>query len=222
MSGSLQILRQELPLKDEQSQLMDIVLRESDRLNDTIRSFLAYARPQRNALAKLDIRQVITDAGTLLQNSPELLETHSVRCDVPAQPVWCLADEAQIRQIVWNLATNGLRAMPDGGRLTLSASMVVPDDGGPGMVTMAVTDEGIGIAPDELEGILQPFHGGFSRGSGLGLSIVHRIVSDYGGELLVTSQTGKGTTVVVKLPSADQPADDTATDGRVDTTAAAS
>jgi len=221
MSGSLQILRQELPLKDEQSQLMDIVLRESDRLNDTIRSFLAYARPQRNALAKLDIRQVITDAGTLLQNSPELLESHSVRCDVPAQPVWCLADEAQIRQIVWNLATNGLRAMPDGGQLMLSASMVVPDDG-PGMVTMAVTDEGIGIAPDELEGILQPFHGGFSRGSGLGLSIVHRIVSDYGGELLVTSQQGTGTTVVVKLPSADQPADDAATGGRVDTKAAAS
>ncbi len=217
MSGSLQILRQELPLKDEQSQLMDIVLRESDRLNDTIRSFLAYARPQRNALAKLDIRQVVTDAGTLLQNSPELLETHSVRCDVPAQPVWCLADEAQIRQIVWNLATNGLRAMPDGGQLTLSASMVVSDDRGPGMVTMAVTDQGIGIAPDELEGILQPFHGGFSRGSGLGLSIVHRIVSDYGGELLVTSQQGKGTTVVVKLPSADQPADDPAPGGRVDT-----
>ena len=121
MSGSLQILRQELPLSEEQSLLMDIVLRESDRLNDTIRSFLAYARPQRNASARLDVRQVVTDAATLLQNSPELLETHSVRCDVPAEPVWCLADEAQIRQIVWNLATNGLRAMPEGGTLTLAA-----------------------------------------------------------------------------------------------------
>ena len=116
MSGSLQILRQELPLSEEQSLLMDIVLRESDRLNDTIRSFLAYARPQRNASARLDVRQVVTDAATLLQNSPELLETHSVRCDVPAEPVWCLADEAQIRQIVWNLATNGLRAMAGGRR----------------------------------------------------------------------------------------------------------
>ena len=60
------------------------------------------------------------------------------------------------------------------------------------MVTIAVSDEGIGIAPEELEGILQPFHGGFARGTGLGLSIVHRIVSDYGGELLVTSQKGQG------------------------------
>ena len=69
------------------------------------------------------------------------------------------------------------------------------------MVTLAVTDEGIGIDPDELDGILQPFHGGFERGTGLGLSIVHRIVSDYGGELVMTSERGKGTTVTVKLPA---------------------
>jgi two-component system sensor histidine kinase PilS (NtrC family) len=224
MSGSLQILRQELPLSDEQSQLMDIVLRESDRLNDTIRSFLAYARPQRNALMRLDIRQIVTDAGTLLQNSPERLETHSIVCDVPADPVWCLADEAQIRQIVWNLATNGLRAMSDGGRLTLAARQVPPTDaevkqgrdgGTPAMVALAVSDEGIGIAPEDLDGIFQPFHGGFARGTGLGLSIVHRIVSDYGGDLSVTSQEGKGTTVTVKLPSADQPAPSKQPDARV-------
>jgi len=204
MSGSLQILRQELPLSEEQSQLMDIVLRESDRLNETIRSFLAYARPQRNASARLDVRQIVTDAATLLQNSAELLETHAVRCDVPPEPVWCLADEAQIRQIVWNLATNGLRAMAEGGTLTLAATVAQPEPGKPDMVALAVTDEGIGIDPDELDGILQPFHGGFARGTGLGLSIVHRIVSDYGGELVMTSERGKGTTVTVKLPAANQ------------------
>ncbi len=207
MSGSLQILRQELPLSDEQSQLMDIVLRESDRLNETIRSFLAYAKPQRSALSRLDVRQVVTDASTLLQNSAELIESHSIQCDVPPDPVWCLADEAQIRQIVWNLATNGLRAMPDGGRLTLSAAPAVAEAGKPPMVRLAVTDEGIGIDPDELDGILQPFHGGFERGTGLGLSIVHRIVSDYGGELVMTSERGKGTTVTVKLPAANQEAE---------------
>jgi two-component system sensor histidine kinase PilS (NtrC family) len=204
MSGSLQILRQELPLSEEQSQLMDIVLRESDRLNDTIRSFLAYARPQRNASTRLDVRQIVTDAATLLQNSPELLESHRIRCDVPADPVWCLADEAQIRQIVWNLATNGLRAMSEGGTLTLAVADVRPEAGKPDMVTLAVTDEGIGIDPDDLDGILQPFHGGFARGTGLGLSIVHRIVSDYGGELAMTSARGKGTTVTVKMPAAGQ------------------
>jgi two-component system sensor histidine kinase PilS (NtrC family) len=207
MSGSLQILRQELPLSEEQSQLMDIVLRESDRLNDTIRSFLDYAKPQRNASLRLDVRQLVTDAGTLLQNSPELLETHAVECEVPDQPVWVLADEAQIRQIVWNLASNGLRAMSEGGTLTLAVLPAVPakDAGKPPMVAIAVTDEGIGIDPDDLDGILQPFHGGFTRGTGLGLSIVHRIVSDYNGELLMASERGKGTTVTVKLPAADAP-----------------
>jgi two-component system sensor histidine kinase PilS (NtrC family) len=199
MSGSLQILRQELPLSEEQSQLMDIVLRESDRLNDTIRSFLDYAKPQRNALTRLDVRGLVTDTATLLQNSPERLESHRIRCDVPGEPVQCLADEAQIRQIVWNLATNGLRAMPDGGTLTLAAA-TVDEQGKPPVVTIAVSDEGIGIAAEELDGILQPFRGGFSRGTGLGLSIVHRIVSDYGGELAVTSERGRGTTVTVKLP----------------------
>jgi two-component system sensor histidine kinase PilS (NtrC family) len=203
MSGSLQILRQELPLSEEQSQLMDIVLRESDRLNDTIRSFLAYAKPQRNASVRLDLRPIVTDTVTLLQNSPELLETHAVKCEVPKEPVWCLADEAQIRQIVWNLATNGLRAMPEGGALTLSTSLLPADAEAPGMVTISVTDEGIGIDPGELDGILQPFRGGFGRGTGLGLSIVHRIVSDYGGELSLTSQRGHGTTATVKLPSSD-------------------
>ena len=206
MSGSLQILRQELPLSEEQSQLMDIVLRESDRLNETIRSFLAYARPQRNALTRIDVRQVVTDAATLLQNSAERLETHAIRCDVPADAVWCFADEAQIRQIVWNLATNGLRAMTDGGTLTLSARYAPPEPDSPDMVTLAVTDEGIGIDADELDGILQPFRGGFARGTGLGLSIVHRIVSDYGGQLQMTSARGKGTTVTVKLPAAQSAA----------------
>jgi signal transduction histidine kinase len=126
---------------------------------------------------------------------------------VPAEPVWCLADEAQIRQIVWNLATNGLRAMAEGGTLTLAAIEARPEPGKAEMIALAVSDQGIGIDPEELDGILQPFHGGFARGTGLGLSIVHRIVSDYGGELVMSSARGKGTTVTVKLPAAARAAE---------------
>jgi signal transduction histidine kinase len=93
--------------------------------------------------------------------------------------------------------------MEDGGHLTLSAGREGTPEGG--LLTMAVRDEGVGIAPEDLDGILQPFRGGFARGTGLGLSIVHRIVSDYGGELRVTSERGKGTTVTVKLPVAGRP-----------------
>ena len=66
-------------------------------------------------------------------------------------------------------------------------------------------DEGVGIAPEELDGIFQPFRGGFARGTGLGLSIVHRIASDYGGEVRVASQQGKGTSVEVALPHGARP-----------------
>ena len=199
MAGSIQILRQEVSLTPEQSQLMDIVLRESERLNETIRSFLAFARPQRQAMSRVDARRVVTDAATLLENSPELTGAHRIAVNVPPNEVWLQADEGQLRQIVWNLATNGLRAMPSGGELTLT---VRGDEAGANReVVIEVHDEGTGIAPEELDGIFQPFRAGFARGTGLGLSIVQRIVADYGGEIQVTSERNSGTTVLVRMPA---------------------
>jgi len=202
MAGSIQILRDELPLTEEQSQLMDIVLRESDRLNETIRNFLAFARPQRTAISDVDLRGVLSDTARLLENNTDVTERHSVGVEIPENPVVCRADEAQIRQIVWNLATNGLRAMPSGGRLRLTAATGVRASDGTPEAVIAVTDEGVGIAPEDIDGIFQPFRGGFSRGTGLGLSIVHRIATEHGGEVRVTSEKGKGTRVEVALPVA--------------------
>jgi len=197
MSGSIQILRHELPLSSEQEQLMDIVLRESERLNTTIRSFLAYARPQRFAIARFDVRRVLNDTALLLRNSAEVGDGHRIDVEVPAEALWYEADEGQIKQIVWNLATNGVRAMPNGGRLLLSAALEPASEG----VVITVRDEGIGIPPEELDGMFQPFHGSFAKGSGLGLAIVHRIVTDYHGEIQVSSRQGAGTTVSVRLPA---------------------
>jgi two-component system sensor histidine kinase PilS (NtrC family) len=200
MSGSIQILRQELPLTEEQAQLMDIVLRESERLNDTIRSFLAYARPQRFLIARMDLRRVLNDAALLLRNSAEVNEGHVIDVMVPTTEVAFEADENQIRQIVWNLATNGLRAMKEGGRLRLGARIEAASANYAESVMLEVSDEGVGIPADELDAIFQPFRSTFSQGTGLGLAIVHRIVSDYGGEIQVTSTPGRGTTVSVRLP----------------------
>ena len=196
MSGSIQILRQELPLSNEQAQLMDIVLRESERLNETIKAFLAYARPQKFSTKRLDIRRVINDTALLLRHSSESGENHRVDVAATPGPVWYEADENQIRQIVWNLATNSLRAMPEGGQLLLA---VTAD--GQGDVVLRVTDQGVGIPDAELDSVLQPFHGSFGKGTGLGLAIVHRIVSDYDGEIQITSAEGSGTTVEVRLPA---------------------
>ena len=209
MAGSIQILRQELPLTTDQSQLMDIVLRESERLNETIRSLLSYARPTRGTTAPVDVRGVITDAARLLENSAERTAAHSIAVEVPGDEVLFEADEGQLRQIVWNLATNGLRAMPDGGRLTLSIRSRAGDEPASHEVVIGVRDEGTGIAADELDGIFQPFRGGFARGSGLGLSIVQRIVAEYGGEIEVTSERGAGTLVQVRFPTTRRAPEDT-------------
>jgi len=196
MAGSIQVLRHELPLSEDQAQLMDIVLRESERLNDTIKSFLAYARPQCFAMTTLDVGTILQDTARLLRHSSEVREEHVVDVEVPVEPVCYEADENQIRQVVWNLATNGLRAMATGGRLLLSARQAP----GNGDVILAVQDEGCGIAADQLDGIFQPFRSSFEKGTGLGLAIVYRIVTDCKGSIQVSSELGAGTTVSVRLP----------------------
>jgi signal transduction histidine kinase len=176
---------------------MDIVLRESERLNSSIRSFLAYARPQRFEIARFDVRRALNDTALLLRNSAEIRDDHVIDVSVPAAELWFEADENQIKQIVWNLATNGIRAMPDGGRLKLVGGFETASES----LVITVQDEGIGIAPEELDGLFQPFHGSFAKGSGLGLAIVHRIVTDYNGEIQVSSRRGEGTAVSVRLPA---------------------
>jgi two-component system sensor histidine kinase PilS (NtrC family) len=201
MSGSMQILRQELDLKGDQGRLLDIVLRESERLNDTIKSFLAYARPQRGRVEHIDLRRVLQDTATLLRNSTELSEKHTVEVVEPAEPVLVEADGNQVRQIVWNLATNALRAMPQGGRLRLAAFVELQPTGADSAV-LTVEDEGVGIPADEVDKIFQPFRGAFGKGTGLGLAIVHRIVSDYHGRIDVQSTVGQGTTFRISFPLA--------------------
>jgi two-component system sensor histidine kinase PilS (NtrC family) len=193
MAGSLQVLREELALNEDQAQLMDIVLRESQRLNDTIRNFLTYARPQPTTVTRLDLGKVVADTVRLLRHGTEVQAAHAIEVATPESPVWFNADEGQVRQILWNLATNGLRAMPNGGCLRLSVSPATPG------ATLEVEDDGVGIPAEELDDIFQPFRGTFARGNGLGLAIVHRIVSDYDGEIQVRSVVGKGTRITVRL-----------------------
>ncbi|HWJ55863.1 MAG TPA: histidine kinase dimerization/phospho-acceptor domain-containing protein, partial [Vicinamibacterales bacterium] len=148
MSGSMQVLRQELQLEPDQAQLFDIVLRESDRLNQTIRDFLSYARPSQGQAATVDMATVVRDAARLLRNSPDCTAAHRIECAAEGTTT-LQAVEAQMRQIVWNLATNALRAMPDGGTLRLHVGVTGSSDAatsvGGQAVVLSVRDDGVGI-----------------------------------------------------------------------------
>jgi two-component system sensor histidine kinase PilS (NtrC family) len=201
MSGSMQMLRQELSLSGDQAQLMDIVLKESDRLNQTIKSFLSYAKPQKLTITRVDLRTLVLETATLLKNSPDVGDRQSIVTDVPDHAVPVDADEGQLRQILWNLATNGLRAMPDGGEIRLAAREEADAEGQP-VAALEVCDQGVGIAADEIDMIFQPFRGSFGKGTGLGLAIVYRIVTDNRGRIDVQSAPGRGTTFTVRFARA--------------------
>ena len=196
MSGSIQILRQELPLNAEQKKLMGIVLKESERLNDTIRAFLAYARPRDADIIRLDLARVVSETALLLRHDSEFGDNHHLDVDVPEVPVWVEADENQIRQVVWNLATNALHATPGGGSLRFTVGEA--SDGG---VVLSVADDGVGIPTDEVDKVFQPFEGRFGLGTGLGLAIVYRVVTDAGGDVCIRSAEGVGTTIEIHLPA---------------------
>ncbi len=199
MTGSIQLLRKELTLRDDQARLLDIVMRESQRLNDIIKNFLSYAGPQRVTRARVDVARLVREVAALLQQQADAAEP-SLEIDVHA-PERLLhdVDEAQVRQVVWNLASNGIKAMPQGGTLHLTAAAGVGAQDG--ALRLAVRDEGIGMAPADVERMFQPFQSGFRQGTGLGLAIVRRIVTDHGGRVSVQSTPGAGTEVTVVLPA---------------------
>ncbi len=195
ISGSVQVLAEAEELTEDQKRLMDIIVRESERLSGTLTEFLAYARPPRFEPDQIDLRRVVEETATLLRHSSEVLPEHQIALDVPATPVMLFADPNQMKQITWNLARNALQAMPDGGRLDMALAR-----NGSGGVVMTFRDEGIGISGGEVHKVFEPFSGSFKRGSGLGLAIVYRIVKDYNGMIQVDSVARKGTVISVHFP----------------------
>jgi signal transduction histidine kinase len=143
----------------------------------------------------VDLGVLVEEAARLLRHSPECGANHRVSVEIAPGPSTVDGDEAQLRQVIWNLAGNALRAMPDGGTLRL-----VLGPGAPGRLALSVVDTGVGIPAEDLDTMFQPFSSGFAAGTGLGLAIVHRFVSDSDGTITVGSAPGKGTTMRVELP----------------------
>jgi two-component system sensor histidine kinase PilS (NtrC family) len=195
MRGSIQVLRSEMAADGAQQELMEIVLRESDRLNRIITDFLTYARPRKIALVETDLREPLRETFALLRHSPELRDGQTLEDVAPDEPVTALADTEAFRQVFWNLSRNALNAMPEGGTLRGEVKWTEA-----GNVCVIFTDTGRGMTPAQVERLFEPFSSSTTGGTGLGLSIVYQIIRDHGGTINVRSREGHGTTITVELP----------------------
>jgi two-component system sensor histidine kinase PilS (NtrC family) len=196
ISGSVQVLRRELRPQGEAGDLMDIVVKESKRLDGTIRDFLMFAKPGRFHPERADVARLLGETLSLLENSDERRPDHRILTDVGSTRVMAMVDVNRLKQVFWNLAKNALKAMPEGG--TLRARARSTESG----AVVDFSDSGIGMSAGEVASNFEPFQGSFASGSGLGLAIVYRIVQEHGGRIQVRSRPGQGTTVTLSLPQA--------------------
>jgi len=195
MRGSVEILRSRTNLPPKDEKLLDILIRESDRLNQFIEDFLTYAKPRKYEKKSVDLVPVLRDSVTLLRNSTQLRDNHTVNLDIEAQSVRIIASIEQLNQVFWNLTQNAIRAMPTGGNLTIRLRKTPQDTG-----QIIFQDTGIGMSREELDQIFQPFQSGFAGGVGLGLSIIFQIMEDHQGKISFDSEKGKGTSVMLSFP----------------------
>jgi two-component system sensor histidine kinase PilS (NtrC family) len=196
MSGAVQYLKGDLEPDGETLELMDIILRESQRLDQAIKDFLTFARPGQFAPEHVELVKLIEDNLKLLRKSREFKDGHRIETRYAEVRIDCMIDANRVKQVFWNLATNALKAMPRGGVLTIE---VEPCDGGDS-VEITFADQGVGMDTRQQERYFQPFSSSFREGTGLGAAIVYRLVEEHGGKIRLDSAPGRGTRVSITLP----------------------
>jgi two-component system sensor histidine kinase PilS (NtrC family) len=181
-------------MTDEQRQLLGIVTRESERLNNIITDFLAYSRGKQYRFDRVDVLPLLEDTLTLLENRliAEKAGIHIER-NFRVTEATTLADGDKIKQVFWNFCQNAVRAMKDGGTLIVSLEAVGDD------WQISFADTGHGMSPQQTEKIFEPFQSGFEGGTGLGLAIVYQIAQAHEGKVWARSRLGEGTTFVFRL-----------------------
>jgi two-component system, NtrC family, sensor histidine kinase PilS len=196
LSGSAQMLQPSLAEGSSQRTLLDIILRESRRLDRTIKSFLQFARPKERSSRRFDVAELLRNNTELLRNSDEVLPGHRIHLDLEGGSAELIADADQISQIFWNLTRNALRAMDSEGDLYVQGRLQGD------VYCITFRDTGRGMTESARSELFYPFHTSFRGGTGIGMAIVYRIVEEHGGRLGVDSEAGKGTSITVSLPVA--------------------
>jgi two-component system, NtrC family, sensor histidine kinase PilS len=193
--GSVQLLKSELHLNEDQEKLMNIVLTESTRLDQTIRNFLNYAKPKQVTRSSENLKSLVHDMLEFIKKGPETRNDHEIEFESGGEDFHHEIDPDQIKQVIWNLSINALRSMPAGGKLRVTLQHDHHGD-----ILLAFSDAGRGIEPERLDSIFDPFQESTTGGSGLGMAIVYRIIEDHHGQIHVDSALERGTTVTIKLP----------------------
>ncbi|MBN1296282.1 PAS domain S-box protein [bacterium] len=209
ISGSIEVLKQQLKLTDSQNRLMNIVIRESDRLNKLISNFLDLARPRKPEFNIVDLEALLEEITMLVKTSESFNETITIDFQRSMEPLDVEIDRDQITQMIWNLLKNAIEAMPDGGTVHICARVchepgpyqkVLDTQPKPPFVRCSIEDTGIGMDQEVISRIFDPFTTFKRHGVGIGLAIVYRIVENHHGTIRVMSKLKKGTTFIVDLP----------------------
>jgi two-component system sensor histidine kinase PilS (NtrC family) len=193
ISGSIELLRQGPAASDDDRTLMAIVHREIQRLNVLIGDLLDFANPRPPQLVDFDLGVMIEETLQVARGE-QAFATVDMMMEVD-RPLPIHADPAKLRQVLWNLLRNAADAAAVGGR-----HVHVDARRSQGATTIAVSDDGPGIAADQLARIFDPFFTTKSKGTGLGLATCYAIISEHGGHIDVDSEPGKGTRMVVSIP----------------------
>jgi len=200
ISGSIQMLVEGLEKDDVNRQLMDIVTREINRLNNLVNDFLLFARPKKANWEKFNLNQLILESLELFQNSQHWIKETRLVTDF-SHDIKLESDPEQVKQVLWNLFINAREAMPDGGSLyvttALNSNETHTDHK---IVTIIVRDTGKGFDVKALSHLFIPFFTTKEGGSGLGLATVKRIVEGLQGKVTGTNHPEGGAMITISLP----------------------
>jgi len=205
--GSIQLLQGELELGESNRRLMQIILQESERLNELIGDFLLFASPRPGSKEEFCLLPLVEETLALLEKHPSFREGIRVSLRID-RSLKLVASRKQMQQIFWNLLLNAVQALPDGkGEIRVEAEAKARRDDPAGWVTIRIRDTGRGIQPENLDKIFDPFFTTREEGTGLGLSVVYRIVESHGGRIRVSSDPGAETVFQIDLPCRQSSAD---------------
>ena len=199
LTGSIQMLMEEITYNGDQKKLVQIILRETDRLSSLLNNFLLFTRPPEGKNIKINLKDELTDIVEFLKKDNEIRTKVSITSQL-SPDIWIKMDPDHLRQVMLNLFLNSAESIKDNGLLEIKLFPVKNN-----YAEIIVKDNGCGIPEDLKELIFNPFFSTRQNGTGLGLSIVHRILESYGSRLDIETGLNKGTTCSLKLKRVEPP-----------------